>query len=210
MGCDVASNPPARPRATLPIVTSRARPSLRSSASLTRGQSIISACTAYLAAAQEREGAIVDALETVEQALEANPHELVSRPEILRLRGELRLKQGDTELAEADFRNSVALARTMGESLGVAHDDQPRAAARQTRSLARSARDAHRNLQLVHRGLRHCRLEGCENAAGGTGYITPGAGRMRCLKCGAVKGFSHSRRMTVSAKARVTYILGRA
>jgi tetratricopeptide (TPR) repeat protein len=114
MGCDVAYNPPARPRATLPIVTSRARPSLRSSASLTRCQSIISACTAYLAAAQEREGAIVDALETVEQALEANPHELVSRPEILRLRGELRLKQGDTELAEADFRNSVALARTMG------------------------------------------------------------------------------------------------
>ena len=57
---------------------------------------------------------IVDALETVEQALEANPHELVSRPEILRLRGELQFKQGDTELAEADFRDSFALARTMG------------------------------------------------------------------------------------------------
>src|SRR5216684_4336917 len=67
-----------------------------------------------MAAAQEREGAIVDALETVEQALQANPDELTHRPEILRLRGELRLKQGQTELAEADFRDSIALAQKMG------------------------------------------------------------------------------------------------
>ena len=67
-----------------------------------------------LAEAQEREGAIVDALETVEQALQANPDELVYRPETLRLRGELRLKQGQTELAEADFREAIALARNMG------------------------------------------------------------------------------------------------
>jgi tetratricopeptide (TPR) repeat protein len=53
----------------------------------------------FLAAAQEREGAIADALETVEQALRANPVELVYRPETLGLRGELRLKQGQTELA---------------------------------------------------------------------------------------------------------------
>jgi class 3 adenylate cyclase/tetratricopeptide (TPR) repeat protein len=74
----------------------------------------ISGAMASLAAAQEREGAIADALETVEQALQANPDELVSRPEILRLRGELRLKQGETELAEAGFREAIALARTMG------------------------------------------------------------------------------------------------
>jgi predicted ATPase len=68
---------------------------------------------AGLAEAQEREGAIVDALETVEQALRANPHELVYRPETLRLRGELRLKIGQTEPAEADFREAIALAQKM-------------------------------------------------------------------------------------------------
>ena len=74
----------------------------------------ISLTTAWLAEAQKREGAIVDALETVEQALQANPDELVHRPETLRLRGELQLKQGQTELAEADFREAIALAHTMG------------------------------------------------------------------------------------------------
>jgi len=70
--------------------------------------------TASLAAAQRREGAIADALETVEQALRANPDQLVSRPEMLRLRGELRLKQGQMESAEADFREAIALAQKMG------------------------------------------------------------------------------------------------
>jgi tetratricopeptide (TPR) repeat protein len=74
----------------------------------------ISNFTAWMAAAQEREGAIVDALETVEHALQANPDELTHRPEILRLRGELRLKQGDTELADADFREAIALAQKIG------------------------------------------------------------------------------------------------
>ncbi len=74
----------------------------------------ISGAMASLAAAQEREGAIADALETVEQSLQANPNELAYRPEALRLRGELRLKQGQTELAEADFREAIALARSMG------------------------------------------------------------------------------------------------
>jgi tetratricopeptide (TPR) repeat protein len=46
-----------------------------------------------------REGATVEALETIEQELRANPEELVHQPEILRIRGELRLKQGQTELA---------------------------------------------------------------------------------------------------------------
>jgi tetratricopeptide (TPR) repeat protein len=68
----------------------------------------------YLAAAQDRAGAIGDALETVEQALNFNPEEAVGRPEPLRIRGELRLKQGERQLAEADFRDSIAMARSMG------------------------------------------------------------------------------------------------
>jgi hypothetical protein len=68
----------------------------------------------YLAAAQAREGAIVDALETVEEALQANPDELVYRPGILRLRGELRLEHGQAETAEAGFREAIALARSLG------------------------------------------------------------------------------------------------
>jgi hypothetical protein len=43
----------------------------------------ISSLTAGLAEAQEREGAIIDALETVEQALQVNPDELIHRPETL-------------------------------------------------------------------------------------------------------------------------------
>jgi hypothetical protein len=43
---------------------------------------------ASLAEAQEREGLIADALETVEQALQADPKELLNyRPEALKLRG---------------------------------------------------------------------------------------------------------------------------
>jgi class 3 adenylate cyclase/tetratricopeptide (TPR) repeat protein len=67
-----------------------------------------------LAAAQLRVGAIGDALETVEQALNFNPEEVVGRPETLRIRGEVRLKLGDLRLAEADFRDSIAMARSMG------------------------------------------------------------------------------------------------
>jgi tetratricopeptide (TPR) repeat protein len=63
--------------------------------------------------AQEREGAIGDALETVEQALNFNPEEAVCRPEIIRIRGEIRLKMGQKELAEANFRDSIAMARSM-------------------------------------------------------------------------------------------------
>jgi class 3 adenylate cyclase/tetratricopeptide (TPR) repeat protein len=74
----------------------------------------ISGDMASQAAAEEREGAIVNALETVEQALQVNPHELEYRPEALRIRGELRLKRGQTELAEAGFREATALAQEMG------------------------------------------------------------------------------------------------
>jgi predicted ATPase len=68
----------------------------------------------YLAGAQEREGAIGDALETLEQALRAHADRRVYRPEALRLHGELRFKKGQTELAEADFREAIALAQSMG------------------------------------------------------------------------------------------------
>jgi predicted ATPase len=68
----------------------------------------------YLADAQHRAGAVVDALETVEQALNFNPEEGVERPETIRIRGEIRLKMGQNELAEDDFRDSIAMARGMG------------------------------------------------------------------------------------------------
>jgi tetratricopeptide (TPR) repeat protein len=66
-----------------------------------------------LAAAQHRTGAIGDAFETVEQALSFNPEDAVFRPETLRIRGEIRLKQGNRQLAESDFRDSIAMARSM-------------------------------------------------------------------------------------------------
>jgi predicted negative regulator of RcsB-dependent stress response len=68
----------------------------------------------YLAEAQALDGAVSDALRTIEDALQANPEELVLRPETLRVRGELRLRQGDSGLAEADFREAISLAQKMG------------------------------------------------------------------------------------------------
>jgi tetratricopeptide (TPR) repeat protein len=70
--------------------------------------------TGSLAAAQERDGTIVDALQSAEQALQVNPAERAYLPEILRLRGELRFKQGQLGLAEAEFREAIVLARSMG------------------------------------------------------------------------------------------------
>ena len=74
----------------------------------------VSCLLTYLAVTQLRAGDIDSALETVEYALNFNPEELVFRPETLRIRGEARLKRGDRQLAEADFRDSVAIARSMG------------------------------------------------------------------------------------------------
>ncbi len=91
---------------------------------------------ASLAEAQEREGAIADALETVEHGLQANPKELLFyRPEALRLRGELWLKHGKTELAEADLHASIALAQKMSAKTWEL---------RATMSLARMLRDTDR------------------------------------------------------------------
>jgi predicted ATPase len=67
-----------------------------------------------LAAAQRLDGAIADALDTIEQALQFNPAELIYRPETFRLRDELRLEQGQAELAGGDFREAITLARSMG------------------------------------------------------------------------------------------------
>jgi tetratricopeptide (TPR) repeat protein len=77
-------------------------------------RAMLSQYTAWLAGAQNCQGAIADALETVEQALTVNPDERDYRPETLRLRGELRLKQRQVELAEVDFREAMVLARSMG------------------------------------------------------------------------------------------------
>ena len=68
----------------------------------------------FLASAQQQAGAIEDALESIEQSLLVHPEVLISRPEALRVRGELWLEKGLAELAEADFRDSIALARSMG------------------------------------------------------------------------------------------------
>jgi class 3 adenylate cyclase/tetratricopeptide (TPR) repeat protein len=75
----------------------------------------ISALISFLAAALQRQDAILDALETIEQALpQLNPDEICYRPELSRIRGELRLKQGQAELAEANFHEAIALAQKMG------------------------------------------------------------------------------------------------
>jgi class 3 adenylate cyclase/tetratricopeptide (TPR) repeat protein len=90
--------------------------------------------TACLAEALERE-TILEALETVEQALQLNSDQAVFRPEILRVRGELRLKQGQTEPAEADFREAIVFAqKTSAKAYEL----------RTTVSLARLLRDTAR------------------------------------------------------------------
>jgi hypothetical protein len=66
-----------------------------------------------LAEAQAQGGATADALRTIEDALQANPEELVFRPNSMICRGELRLRLGQTALAETDFRDAIAMARTM-------------------------------------------------------------------------------------------------
>jgi tetratricopeptide (TPR) repeat protein len=68
----------------------------------------------YLAEVQALDGAVGDALSTIDDALQANPQELFFRAETLRVRGELRVRQGDSGLAEADFREAISLAQKMG------------------------------------------------------------------------------------------------
>jgi tetratricopeptide (TPR) repeat protein len=89
----------------------------------------------WLVQAQAAEGAIVEALQTVEQALQENTEEPLFLPATFWLRGELRLKQGQSEAAEADFREALTLACIMG-----AKTLELRAAT----SLARLLRDSGR------------------------------------------------------------------
>jgi hypothetical protein len=86
----------------------------------------------YLAEAQALEGAVADALRTIDEALRANAQELFLRPETLRVRGELRLRQGDSGLAEADYREAISLAQKMSAKAWEL---------RATMSLARLLRD---------------------------------------------------------------------
>jgi class 3 adenylate cyclase/tetratricopeptide (TPR) repeat protein len=77
------------------------------------GSGLTSYFMTCLASALAQQGAMVEACDTIEQALVTNPEEPVSRPESLRIRGEIRLKQGRNYAAEADFHDSIALARSM-------------------------------------------------------------------------------------------------
>lgn len=88
-----------------------------------------------LAEAQVLDGAIDEALGTIEDALQANPEELVYQPNILTRRGDLRLKQGQVESAEADFRAAIVLAQKMSAKAWEL---------RATTSLARLLRDTDR------------------------------------------------------------------
>lgn len=74
----------------------------------------LSGFTWSLAQAQKAEGAIVDALSTVERALHLNPDENAFRPGALAFRAELRLELGQAELAEEGFHEAIALAKGMG------------------------------------------------------------------------------------------------
>jgi tetratricopeptide (TPR) repeat protein len=76
-----------------------------------------------------------EALSAIEQALQANPEQREDRPEALRIRGELHLKLSQLETAEADFRDSIAMARSMSAKAWEL---------RTTMSLARLLRDTSR------------------------------------------------------------------
>jgi predicted ATPase len=103
--------------------------------------------TTWLAVAQQREGALDDALETAERAFESTPEVLVYRPETLRVRGQIRLAKGQAELAEADFRDSIKLAKSMG-----AKTWELRTAMSLTRLLASQGRadEAHSMLAEIY------------------------------------------------------------
>jgi predicted ATPase/class 3 adenylate cyclase len=68
----------------------------------------------YLSEAQTLDGAVADALRTIDDALLANPQEVFLRPEALRVRGELRLRQEDRGAAETDFREAISVAQKVG------------------------------------------------------------------------------------------------
>jgi hypothetical protein len=65
-------------------------------------------------AALEQEGAVPEALETMEQALQLNPDEMQDRSEIFRIHRELWLKQRKEEEAATNFHEAIALEQSMG------------------------------------------------------------------------------------------------
>ena len=67
-----------------------------------------------LAEARALDGAVDEAFAGFEEALHVNPEERVYRPHTLICRGELRARLRHGDLAEADFRDAIALSRTMG------------------------------------------------------------------------------------------------
>jgi predicted ATPase len=66
-----------------------------------------------LAEAQALDGAIAEAVSTIQDALQVNPQEIVFRPQMLRLRGELLLELNQPGPAETDFREAIAQAQKM-------------------------------------------------------------------------------------------------
>jgi class 3 adenylate cyclase/tetratricopeptide (TPR) repeat protein len=88
-----------------------------------------------LSAAQARAGQLEDAFATVEQAFAEVGEQQLDLPAVLWWRGELHLKRGDGTLADRDFRETRAVARSMGSK---AYE------LRATTSLARLLRDTNR------------------------------------------------------------------
>jgi tetratricopeptide (TPR) repeat protein len=92
----------------------------------------------WLAEALALDGAIAEALATIEQALETNPMERAAAADALRIRGELRINVGQTESAEADFREAIARSQNIGaKSLEL----------RATADLARMLRNTNRRVE---------------------------------------------------------------
>jgi tetratricopeptide (TPR) repeat protein len=110
-----------------------------------------------LTAAQQRAEKTDDALESIEQSLRVNPEVLLARPEALRVREELRLEKVQAKQAETDFRNSIALARSMG-----AKAFELRAMTGLARLLASSDRRGEARTMLTY--IYNWFTEGCNTA----------------------------------------------
>jgi hypothetical protein len=98
-------------------------------------------------------------------SLAVNPAILICRPEAFRIRGELRFEKEQAELAGADFRDSIALSRSMGAKVFEL---------RATTSLARllawqerrdEARSMLADIYNWFTGLRYSRSQRCQGAA---------------------------------------------
>lgn len=68
----------------------------------------------WLAEAQSIDGAIPDALATVEVALETNPMERAAVVDALRIRGDLRVTVGQIAEAEGDLREAISRGQKIG------------------------------------------------------------------------------------------------